>query len=105
VDVLTDRKNILQEILKIEDKITAMRMNPIYLKIKHNLHYLEQRRLGSTIVPISSPDDLSKMLSIRHNSAEMKETIQRYREKKNELDAQMGDLFEKKEILEKQLFD
>ena len=104
VKSLVDRKNILREILEIEDQITMMKRNPTYLKIMYNLNYLKARRFGSNIVLIASPDDLDKTLKMRNNSLEMKNTILRYREKKAELAVQIDNLHNQKVRLQKQLF-
>jgi len=104
VNVIADRKIILQEILKIEDQIKTMRVNPIYLKIKQSIDSLERAR-GSIIVSIPSPDDPEKILNVRYHSREMRETISRYRERQIEFDVQMDDLYVQKARLQKQLFE
>lgn len=101
---LVDRKDILREILKIEDQINMMKRNPIYIKIKYNLNYLEDRRFGSNILLIASPDDLDTILKMRNNSLEMKNTILRYREMQAEFDVQIDNLQNQKARLQKQLF-
>jgi len=101
---LIDRKNILREILNIEDQINMLRRNPTYLKIKYNLDYLKARRFGSKIVSIASPDDLDKILKMRKYSLEMKNTILRYRERQADFDVQMDNLHNEKGRLQKQLF-
>lgn len=101
---LVDRKDILREILKIEDQINMMKRNPTYIKIKYNLNYLEDRRFGSNILLIASPDDLDTILKMRNNSLEMKNTILRYREMQAEFDVQIDNLQNQKARLQKQLF-
>jgi hypothetical protein len=41
--VLLDRKDLLDEILRVEGEISEMRRSPAYLRIKRNLRYLESR--------------------------------------------------------------
>jgi hypothetical protein len=102
--VLLDRKNVLDEILRIEGEIAAMRRNPAYLRIKRNLRYLESRRSGPRTFSIAHHDDPEKVVSIRTNSREMKETILRYRERRNDFQSQMDDLCAERERLQEQLF-
>ena len=102
--VLVHRKDVLREILKIEDQINKMRRNPTYLKIRYNLNYLEGRRFGSNVLLIASPDDLDTVLRMRNNSLKMKDTILRYRERRAEFDVQIDTLFNEKARLQKQLF-
>ncbi len=104
MNALVDRKDILREILKIEDQISMMKRNPTYLKIRYNLNYLEGRRFGSNILLIASPDDLDTVLKMRNNSLEMKNTILRYKERRAEFDVQIGNLNSEKTRLQKQLF-
>ena len=101
---LVDRKDVLREILKIEDQINMMKRNPTYLKIRYNLNYLEGRRFGSNILLIASPDDLDTVLKMRNNSLEMKDTILRYKERRAEFDVQIDNLHNEKTRLQKQLF-
>ena len=81
-----------------------MRANSRYLKIKRNLHSLEERNYGSRIVSITSIDDPKKIFKVRYNSPEMKETIIRYRTRQKEFDVKLDELCTQKARLKKQLF-
>lgn len=102
--ILVDRKAILDEIIRIEDQINSMRRDPTYLKIKHNLNLLEVRRFGRVTVYVASPDNLEKTLELKNKSQEMRETISRYKEMRNDFDTQMDNLYVEKVRLQGQLF-
>jgi len=76
----------------------------MYLKVKRYLNSLQERRFRSGIVSIPSLENPTEILEMRYNSAEMKEVIDCYREKKTEFDRQMDELYVKKTRLENQLF-
>ena len=95
---------ILGDILDIESKMRTMKSNPTYKTIRRNLTYLEEKRFGSRVVKIASPDDLGVNLSMRRNSLEFKDVISRYREKLTEFDDQMNELNSRRIRLVKQLF-
>lgn len=102
--ILVNRIAILDEIMRIEDQINSMRRNPTYLKIKHNLNLLEVRRFGRVSVYVASPDNLEKTLELKNKSQEMRETISRYKEMRNDFDIQMDNLYVEKMRLQVQLF-
>ena len=102
--VLPDRKDLLDEILRVEGEISEMRRSPAYLRIKRNLRYLESRRLGLRTISIAHPDDPERVMSLRNNSPEMKETILRYRERRDDFQARMDTLYAERNRLQEQLF-
>ena len=104
MEALVNRKDVLQEILEIENRINVMQRNPIYRKIKYNLNYLKGGRFGSNIVPIPSPYDFDKILKIRRNSFEMRDAVLKYGERQAEFDVQIDDLLNQKAMLQKKLF-
>ena len=105
VNVLADRKTILQEILRIETEIRNVRRDPRYNRIKRSLDSLKERRFRSSTVSIASPEDPEKTLNLRHNSQEMKDTISTYSDQRTEYDDQIGELFARKVSLENRLFN
>jgi hypothetical protein len=104
VFVLLDRNKILEDILDLESKINVMKKNPAHKVTQRNLKYLEEKRFGSKVITVDSPEDLGVKLSIRRNSLQFKNTILRYREKQTEFNEQMNTLTSRRERLIKQLF-
>jgi hypothetical protein len=102
--VLPDRKNLLDEILRVEDEISEMRKSPAYLRINRNLRYLESRRSGPRTISITHPDDPERVMSLRNNSPEMKETLLRYKERRNDFQVRMDTLYAERERLQEHLF-
>ena len=102
--LLVDRKSILNDILRIESQIKTIKRDLTYRKIKRNLHYLEMRRFGRSTLHVASPDDLEKTLEMRNNSPEKRKITLRYRERKNDFEAQIEDLSVEKTRLQEQLF-
>jgi hypothetical protein len=99
-----DRKSLLNEIMRIDGRISSLRRDNRYLTIKRDLGYLETRRYGQSMVSVVSPDDVEKSLEIRINSPLMRETITRYRKILNDFDVQMDRLHMEKAKLQEQLF-
>lgn len=99
-----DRNNILGEILDIESQIRIINVDPAFLAIQRNFNNLEEKRFGSSIVSIASPDDLSIKLVTRRNSPEFKGIVSRYRERLTEFTEQVDELYSRREKLVKQLF-
>lgn len=95
---------MLEEILNIESQIQAMKRNPLYLKIKHNLSSLEEKRFRSQYVSVPSMDDPRRSIEIRSNSLEMKELVSKYRNKQREFDMFIDGLINRKNELTNQLF-
>jgi hypothetical protein len=104
VFVLLDRNKILEDILDIETQMNIMKKNPAYKVTQRNLRYLEEKRFGSKVITVDSPEDLGVKLSMRRNSLEFKNTILRYREKQTVFDEQMNVLTSRRKRLIKQLF-
>lgn len=102
--VLLDRNKILEDILDLEYQISVMKKNPAHKVTQRNLKYLEEKRFGSKVITVDSPEDLGMKLSMRRNSLEFKNTILRYREKQTEFNEQMNTLTSRRERLIKQLF-
>jgi hypothetical protein len=91
--------------MRIEGKINEMKKNPTYMRLRRNLTYLENRRFGSNIVSIESPDDFDIVLKMRYRSMEMKDTISKYRKRQTKFDVQMNELYGRKKKLQEQLFN
>jgi hypothetical protein len=104
VFVLLDRNKILEDILDIETQMNIMKKNPAYKVTQRNLRYLEEKRFGSKVITVDSPEDLGVKLSMRRNSLEFNNTILRYREKQTEFNEQMNALTSRRKRLIKQLF-
>ena len=102
--VLLDRNKILEDILNIEAQMNTMKKNPAYKVTQRNLRYLEEKRFGTKVITVDSPEDLGVKLSMRRNSLEFKNTILRYREKQTVFDEQINELSSRRVHLIKQLF-
>ena len=81
-----------------------MKKNPDYITIKRNLKYLDEKRFGSKLVTVASPEDYSVNLSVRRGSVEFRDITLRYREKQTEFNEQMKVLTSRRDRLIKQLF-
>jgi hypothetical protein len=90
--------------MRIEDEINEMKRNPTYMRLRRNLNYLENRRFGSTVVSIESPEDFDKVLRVRYRSMEMRDTISEYKKRQTKFDVQMNELYGRKKKLQEQLF-
>ena len=104
VSLLSERDEILRNILDIESQLHAMKKNPDYITIKRNLKYLDEKRFGSKLVTVASPEDYSVNLSVRRGSVEFRDITLRYREKQTEFNEQMNVLTSRRDRLIKQLF-
>ena len=102
--VLLDRNKILEDILDLEAQMSIMKKNPAHKVTQRNLRYLEEKRFGSKVITVDSPEDLGVKLSMRRNSLEFKNTVLRYREKQTVFNEQMNVLTSRRERLIKQLF-
>jgi hypothetical protein len=81
-----------------------MKKNPAHKVTQRNLRYLEEKRFGSKVITVDSPEDLGVKITIRRNSLEFDNTILRYREKQTEFNEQMNILTSRRKRLIKQLF-
>jgi vacuolar-type H+-ATPase subunit E/Vma4 len=104
VSLLSERDEILRNILDIESQLRAMKKNPDYVTTQRSLKYLEEKRFGSKLVTVASPEDYSVNLSVRRSSVEFQDIILRYKEKQTELNEQMYVLTSRRKRLIKQLF-
>jgi len=104
VSLLSERNEILRNILDVESQLRAMKKNPDYITTKRNLKYLEEKRFGSKLVTIASPEDYSVKLSVKRRSVEFQDIILRYKEKQTELNERMNVLTSRRKRLIKQLF-
>jgi len=104
VDILLDRASVLQEILRIENELRILRLNPTYRALKENLTGLRRKNFGSSIVVIASPDDLTNKLRMRINSSEMRALVSRYKERQSEFEHKMINLETRKDELQRKLF-
>jgi hypothetical protein len=102
--LLSERNEILRNILQIESQLRAITKNPDYIATKRNLRYLEDKRFGSKLVTVASPEDYSVNLSLRRSSVEFKDIILRYKEKQTEFNEKMNVLSSRRNRLIKQLF-
>ena len=104
VPLLSERNEILRNILDIESQLRAMKKNPDYVTTKRNLKYLEEKRFGSKLVTVASPEDYSVNLSVKRRSVEFQDIILRYKEKQTELNERMNVLASRRKRLINQLF-
>lgn len=102
---LTDRKQILLEILQLEAKIFTLEKNPTYRKNKHYLNLLDGIRFGPSMMSIPSPDEPTIILRIKNNSQEMKNIRLKYRVNQSEYEMQMDELHSQKARLQEKLFN
>ena len=84
--------------------MNIMKKNPAHKVTQRNLRDLEEKRFGSKVITVDSPEDLGVKLSMRRNSLEFENTILRYREKQTEFNEQMNVLTSRRKRLIKQLF-
>lgn len=105
VDLIAGKASILEEILKIDDEIRQIKKDSIYLMIRRNLRRLENAGSGSPVVTAPSPDNLDEKIEVRRRSKEMKEAIQRYRERRSEFDERINQLYSRRMQLEKRIFE
>ena len=101
---MTDKAFVLEEILKIEDEIKQLKMDTAYLKIRGNLKILEDSSFGNSQITTLSPDNMDIKIETRRHSEERKDIIRRYREKQNEFEEKINGLYNRKRMLEKQIF-
>ncbi len=104
MSLLSERNDILRNILDIESQLRAMKKNPNYRTIRRNLRHLEEKRFGSKLVTVSSPEDYNVTLSVRRRSVEFQDIILRYKEKQTEFNEQVYALTSRRKRLIKQLF-
>lgn len=104
MNLIASKTSILEEILKIDDEIKQIKTDSTYLKIKRNLQNLESISFGNPIINTQCPDNLDKKLRIRRHSKEMKDIIQRYRDRQLEFEDKMNKLYSRKKTLEEQIF-
>jgi len=99
-----ERSKNLKEILAIDVKIRKLERDPDYRKIKETLKELERNRFGSPFISIPSPEDLEKVLRFRRSSAQLRETIELYRERRDDYRLRIHKLQIEKKRLRKTLF-
>jgi len=101
---INSKAAILEEILKIEDKIKKIKKDATYLSIRRNLRNLENIGFGNPTVTIPSPDDLNVPVRVPRRSRQMKDIIRRYRERRLEYEDRIRRLFGRRKRLEEELF-
>ena len=104
MDVVINRQAILLEILRIDTEMNAINRDRTYLTLKNNLINLERKKFGSSVTEVMSPDDFSKVLTLRSNSPKMRALISRYRERRSEYEDELSRLHSRKSELKNQLF-
>ena len=104
MSLLSERNEVLRNILDIESQLRAMKKNPDYITTKRNLRYLLEKRFDTKSVTVASPEDYSVNLSVRRNSVEFHDIILRYKKKEIEFNEQIYKLTSLRKNLTKQLF-
>lgn len=105
MDSIAGKASILEEILKIDDEIRQIKKDSTYMKIKRNLRKLENAGFGTPIITAPSPENMDEKIEVRRRSKEMKEAIQRYRERRSEFEDRINWLYSRRTQLEKRIFE
>jgi hypothetical protein len=77
----SERRATLLRILEIEESIKDIEHSKEYLTMKRGLKVLENARSGGGVVIVSSPDDMSRTVEMRKNSADVEDCISKYKTK------------------------
>ena len=104
MDIAVNRQTVLLEILSIDNEMSAINRDRTYLTIKNNLIGLEKKKFGSSVTEVTSPDDFSKVLTLRSNSPKMRALISRYQERRSEFEDELSRLQNRKTELKNRLF-
>jgi hypothetical protein len=75
----SQRRTHLLRVLEIESKIKDIEHGDEYLRVKREIKLLENARNGSGRIVVSSPEDMSMVVEIRKNSADVEAYLSRYR--------------------------
>ena len=100
----TEKNSILHEILSIERQIKKITRDPTYRKINKNLDMLNDDRFGNRVIIVPSPDNMSQNIEVRIHSDEMRETLQKYQDLRNEYKEKLTSLYTRRRELKRKLF-
>ncbi|MBN1682892.1 hypothetical protein JW865_04995 [Candidatus Bathyarchaeota archaeon] len=100
----SERRGLLLKLLDIEKAINDIELSTNFRKLKKNLKNLESFGGGSRKVRIDSPDNMEETIEFKSNSADMKITIEKYKENLDKYVKRLNLLYEEKSNLKKQLF-
>ena len=75
----SQRRTSLLRVLEIESNIKDIEHGDEYLRVKREIKLLENARNGSGRIVVSSPEDMSKTVELRKNSADVEQYLSRYR--------------------------
>lgn len=90
--------------MEIEKRVQHIENDPKYREMKQNLKTLETNPIGSRHVRIGTPENLSSMVELRRNSAEMDDLIKRYKKNVEKYQVRIDKLNQEKRQLRKELF-
>jgi len=77
----SERRATLLRILEIEESIKDIEHSKEYLTMKRGLKVLENARSGGGVIVVSSPDDMTRTVEMRKNSADVEACITQYKAK------------------------
>ncbi len=99
----SSRSSDLIKIMRIEDQVNRVSKNRRYRQIQENVKKLKST-YGSSVVDISNPEAMDKMITVRRNSEKAKEYLETYEHMLMEYDVLMGELGKEKKRLRSKLF-
>lgn len=100
----TKKNSILHEILSIERQIKRITRDPTYRKINKNLEMLNDDRFGSRVLIVPSPENMAQNIEVRIHSDEMRETLEKYQDLRNEYKEKLTKLYTRRRELKRKLF-
>jgi hypothetical protein len=77
----SERRATLLRILEIEKSIKDIEHSKDYLTMKRGLKVLENAHSGGGVIVVSSPDDMTRTVEMRKNSADVEACIVKYKAK------------------------
>ena len=100
----SSRKSTLMKIMEIDDKISRIKSDSTYRRVRRNLRMLKESRTGGRLIRVRSPDDIDRFIEVRRNSEEMKQVLSKYEDMNEDYSQRVRNLANEKAELEKSLF-
>ena len=100
----SSRKSTLMKIMEIDDKISRIKSDSTYRRVRRNLRMLKEARTGGRLIRVRSPDDIDRFIEVRRNSEEMKQVLSKYEDMNEDYSQRVRNLANEKAELEKSLF-
>jgi hypothetical protein len=92
------------KIMEIDDKISRIKSDSTYRRVRRNLRMLKEARTGGRLIRVRSPDDIDRFIEVRRNSEEMKQVLSKYEDMNEDYSQRVRNLANEKAELEKSLF-